>query len=185
MKVKLHGVLSHKFKEEIDFPFEVHRSLIFDALSANLSGFKLFIQRKAQDGVVFEIVETDQNYDIVPIICGNIGSLSALGGQLFMNAAMGLTKSFAIGGILSMLSPSEEDSSSAVDESVVLQSTRFSNLENKEGQGSKVPVGYGRLRIASKLVMQYTEPQSWAESRDIENVSDFSYVIEEYLNPTT
>jgi hypothetical protein len=86
---------------------------------------------------------------------------------------------------MGMISPTAEQENVGAEKVVVLQSTRFSGLENKPTQGSKIPVGYGRLRIGSKLVMQHKKPIEWSVFREIENTDNFGQSGEEYLNPTT
>jgi len=184
MKIKLHGILAHKFKKEVSFPFEIDEELIFDALSANLPQFRLFIQQQAQKGILYELIKSKKEYNIVPIISGNIGAVLNLFVSTLFQGVLGLAQSMAIGGILNLISPADEESYGGAEEAVVLQSTRFQNLENKEQQGSKVPIGYGRLKVGSKLVMQYTEPVNWRNRRDIKN-EEFEEPDTTYLNPTS
>lgn len=179
MKIKLHGIIAKKFKKELYFSSEIDREFVFDALSANLPQFQIFIQRQAQKGIFYELIWDKKEYNIVPIICGNIGTVVNLIASTITNSLLG----FAIGGITNLLSPAEEESFAGVEESVVLQSTRFQNLENKEEQGSKVPVGYGRLRVGSKLIMQYTEPVNWSTAREVESNQGKSPPNLQYLNP--
>lgn len=184
MKIKLHGILAHKFKKEVSLPFEIDEEFIFDALNANLPQFRLFIQQQAQKGVLYQLIKSEKEYNIVPIICGNIGAVLNFVGSTLFRGVLGFAQSVAIGGILNLISPADEESYGGAEEAVVLQSTRFQNLENKEEQGSKVPIGYGRLKVASKLVMQYTEPVSWRNERDIKN-EEFEEPDTTYLNPAS
>ena len=180
MLIKLHGIIAKKFKEELDIPSEIDESFLFDILNTRFSGFKLFIQRQAQKGVFYEIVKLDKNYHIVPIICGNIGVLTGVLTSMIGN----FLGSAIIGGIMGVITPAAEQQNAGAESVVVLQSTRFSALENVERQGQKVPVGYGRLRIGSKLVMQYKTPIDANQNREIENTNGYDLPEIQYLNPT-
>jgi predicted phage tail protein len=181
MSIKLHGIIAKKFGVELDMPSEIDESFLFDILNTKFNGFRLFIQRQAQKGVFYQTVKRDEDYHIVPVICGHIGALGGVLGSLGGN----FLGSSLIGGIMGMITPNEDQSESlGVSTTVILQSTRFSGLENKERQGSKVPVGYGRLKIGSKLIMQHVRPISWTQYREIENTTNFPEVGIEYFNPT-
>ena len=185
MLIKLHGIIARRFKEELDIPSEIDESFLFEILNMKFDGFKLFIQRQAQEGVFYKVIKVDDDYHIVPVIYGNIAAavtfVTQLGGAFLGNFLTNL----AIGGIMNIITPVEEEAYAGAEATVVLQSTRFMGLENKQRAGSKVPIGYGRLRIGSQLVMQYKKPISWSELREIENTSDFNaQLLPSYLNPT-
>ena len=186
MSIKLHGIIAKKFAAELDMPSEIDESFLFDILNMKFNGFKLFIQRQAQEGVFYQTVKLDEDYHIVPVICGNIGALVGVVTAMAGNFLGSFITNVVIGGIMGMISPPEDQSIGATS-TVVLQSTRFSGLENRERQGSKIPVGYGRLRIGSKLVMQHKRPISWTQYREIENTANFppqnKDVGIEYFNP--
>lgn len=186
MSIKLHGIIAKKFAEELDIPSDIDESFLFDILNMKFNGFKLFIQRQAQKGVFYQTVKLDEDYHIIPIICGNIAAIGALlTSQLFGSILGNFVTNAIVGGIMALISPISEQQTVGAEEVAVLQSTRFSGLENKQSQGSKVPVGYGRLRIGSKLVMQHKKPIEWSAFREIENTDNFGLSNEEYLNPTT
>jgi len=180
MLITLHGIIARKFEKELDIPSEIDESFLFDILNTRFNGFRLFIQRQAQKGVFYQTVKLDENYHIVPVICGNIMALSGVMTSMVGN----FLGSFAVGGIMGMITPAAEMQNAGAESVVVLQSTRFSALENVERQGQKVPVGYGRLRIGSKLVMQYKTPIDADRSREIENTEGYDLQEVEFLNPT-
>jgi len=185
MSIKLHGIIARRFEEKLDIPSEIDESFLFEILNMKFNGFKLFIQRQAQEGVFYKTIKVDEDYHIVPVICGNIGAMAGMiGSQLLSSFVGNFVTSAILGGIMGMISPVEAEEGMGAESTVVLQSTRFSGLENKASQGSKIPVGYGRLRIGSKLVMQYKEPIEWSESREIENTTNFPGEVLQYLNPT-
>ena len=184
MLIKLHGIVARKFKKELEIPSEIDESFLFEILNMKFDGFKLFIQRQAQEGVFYKMIKEDEDYHIVPVICGNVAALVPILTQVAGSFLGNFLSSMAIGGIMNIISPAEEEAGMGAESTVVLQSTRFSGLENKASQGSKIPVGYGRLRIGSKLVMQYKEPIEWSESREIENTTNFPGEVLQYLNPT-
>ena len=185
MLIKLHGIIARRFKEELDIPSEIDESFLFEILNMKFDGFKLFIQRQAQEGVFYKVIKVDDAYHIVPVIYGNIAAavtfVTQLGGAFLGNFLTNL----AIGGIMNIITPVEEEAYAGAEATVVLQSTRFMGLENKQRAGSKVPIGYGRLRIGSQLVMQYKKPISWSENRKIQTPIGSSVGRElVYLNPT-
>ena len=185
MSIKLHGIIARRFEKELDIPSEIDESFLFDFLNMKFDGFKLFVQRQAQEGIFYKRIKVDEDYHIVPIICGNIGQIIAASSTLMGNIVGNFGIRSAIRGVQSLMSPDEEQMAPGAESAVVLQSTRFSGLENKASQGSKVPVGYGRLKIGSKLVMQKKNPVVWSDPREIENIEGFSQLTREYFNPTT
>lgn len=184
MLIQLHGIIARRFEKQLEIPSEIDESFLFEILNMKFDGFKLFIQRQAQKGVFYKMIKEDEDYHVVPVICGNIAAALPVLGSIAGNFLGNFVTNLAIGGIMGMITPVEEEAYAGAESTVVLQSTRFMGLENRERQGSKVPVGYGRLRIGSKLIMQYTTPISWSELREIENTSDFNRRVPSYLNPT-
>ena len=184
MLIKLHGIAARKFKKEVEVPSEIDESFLFEILNMKFDGFKLFIQRQAQEGVFYKMIKEDEDYHVVPVICGNIAAALPVLGSIAGNFLGNFVTNLAIGGIMSMITPIEEEAYAGAEATVVLQSTRFMGLENKQREGSKIPVGYGRLRIGSKLIMQYKKPISWSKQREIENTSNFNRRAPSYLNPT-
>lgn len=184
MSIKLHGIIARRFEKELDIPPEIDESFLFEILNMKFNGFRLFIQRQAQEGVFYETVKVDEDYHIVPVIVGSVGAiLGAITSQLFTSFLGSFATNAIIGGIMGMISPVEEEQTAGAESAVILQGSRFSGLENKTRQGSKVPIGYGRLRIGSKLIMQYARPIEWSSYRQIENQDNFDGIQNLYLNP--
>jgi len=184
MSIKLHGIIARRFEKELDIPSEIDESFLFEILNMKFNGFRLFVQQQAQKGIYYKLIKVDEDYHVVPVIYGTVAAVGAIAGQLIGSFLGNFVTNLAIGGIMNMITPAEEQQNAGAESEVVLQSTRFSGLENKPRQGSKVPVGYGRLRIGSKLIMQHVRPIEWSSYREIENKDNFGRKNNYYLNPT-
>jgi len=196
MLIVLHGLISHRFEKEIKLNGRIQKDLIVDFLNCKHKNFKTSLRKMAKEGNFYQIIESSGNFHIVPIVGGSIGAIvgvltSKIAGQFLVAAATNL----AMTGLNMLISPPDEDSYGGGEDAVVLQSTRFQGLQNVASQGDKVPVGYGRLKIGSTIINQYSENvnvnnsnnvseinDAWDES-EYETPLDFD-LITEYLNVT-
>lgn len=87
-------------------------------------------------------------------LAGGFANLSqaGFGAQLAFNLGVG----FVVGGAMSLLFPPPVPS---FQSSVQSKSYLFSSLENSTVQGEPIPVGYGRLRIGSKIIETSLTPK--------------------------
>jgi len=185
--ITLHGELAKKFGAHHSFlirkPIDAIR-----ALMANKKGFKKAFKTWGRKGKLYEIVcdgkkiSTEQelarstrieHIDIAPIIVGTSNTAKMIIGTILMvisfywdpsgttamaidSALLGAGISLFIGGIMGMLFPPPTPSFNA---EASQRSFIFNTLENAAQQGASVPLGYGRLRIGTKVISTLIEPQ--------------------------
>lgn len=186
-KIILHGALGRKFGREHNFlvrkPIDAIRALI-----ANKKGFKKAFKTWGRSGKLYEVIcdgkkisgEKDLlNYaqykemHFAPIIAGSSDSAKAIIGAVLMvvsfiwnpagtfaiamdSALMGAGASLFIGGVMGLLFPPQAPT---FQSEASAKSFIFSTLENAAAQGVSVPLGYGRLRVGTKVISTSVEPQ--------------------------
>ena len=96
------------------------------------------------------------------LIAASFGSLAATGltlaeagfaTQFFFNLGVG----FVVGGAMALLFPPPVPSFTSSAHS---KSYLFSSLENSTVQGAPIPIGYGRLKIGSKVIETSLSPKN-------------------------
>jgi predicted phage tail protein len=187
VKVTLHGALGKRFGEEHSFAIQKPLDAL-RALMANKKGFKHAFKTWGRKGLLYEIicdgeiVSSEQmlnsgremnEIEIAPVIMGSSNAAKTIIGaiiiviSLFMDpsgttglaiqgAIQGAGASLLISGIMGLLfpPPPPQFQSEAASRSFI-----FSTLENSATQGSPVPLGYGRLKIGTKVISTVVEPQ--------------------------
>jgi predicted phage tail protein len=154
----LHGILSKKFKKKHTFKYLGKPYNFINAIESNHKGFKKAVLDLADKGMFFEIIfdgekvdsfgemskdQTVQKIDIVPCICGHGWT------AFFVSLAINLV----MAGIMYLLTPEPEGVEPRdVVATLKINSFLFSTEENTTLQGINVPLGYGRLRIGTKVV---------------------------------
>jgi predicted phage tail protein len=182
--VILHGALARKFGKEhrfmINKPIDAIRALV-----ANKKGFKHAFRTWGRKGRLYEIIcdgvkiETEKQLQetqnikeihIAPIIMGSSNAAKIIVGVIlivvsiyfpqmgaFMQAALqGAGMSLIMGGIMGMLFPPPVPDAFSSEASY--KSFLFASLENSANQGISVPLGYGRLRIGTKVISTSIQP---------------------------
>ena len=172
-EVILHGILEKKFKKKYLFSnlrCAVDSVQMIECLS---KGFKKFIVDQANQGINYEFITDGQkNYnsmdvlskkqikkiEIVPHICGSDPV------TFFVVLAINLV----VAGIVYLMTPIPEVAPQGPSTlEVNHQSFFIINDQNMAQQGTAVPLGYGRLRVGSKIVQAYVEvgtTQVWTQS---------------------
>ena len=196
MLIVLHGLISHRFEKEIKLNGRMQKDLIVDFLNCKHKNFKTSLKKMAKEGNFYQIIESSGNFHIVPIVGGSVGAVvAALTSQVAQQFLVAAATNLAMAGLNMLISPPEEDGFDGAEDAVVLQSTRFQGLQNVASQGDKVPVGYGRLKVGSTIINQYSENVNVDNSNNISEINDVwgetEYqtpldfdLITEYLNVT-
>jgi len=155
--VKLHGILGKKFREKYSFKYLGKPFNFINAIEANSEGFKKTILNLSNDGMFFEMFfdgervssfeglareKAIKQIDIVPSISGNDPV------TFFISLAVNLLMS----GIMYLLTPAPEVTMRNIEASIKINSFLFSTPDNVTQQGVNVPLGYGRLRIGSRVI---------------------------------
>lgn len=180
-KVKLYGKLAKLFREEYEF-FNINTGTnIASAINCVSPKFKAQIIRDQSEGVHYEILINGQTVnckeefflnqviktvEVVPIILGAgfavaAGALMAYAGAtgaIFAAGTIGATMLFTFGvglalaGLVYMMSAPDAIDPVDQEASVKGESYFFSTTRNVATQGSAVPLGYGTLRVGSKVI---------------------------------
>lgn len=160
--VELHGKLAKKFGRmhrfsNISQPYQAIR-----AISANTRGFKSFINRCAQNNENFEVLINNDSVssrelhkeikikkiDIVPVLGGHIEQFLFLIAKEAFNYALN-SGGFSFQGVIDMM-PDHEYKQGQMNPTA--KTFAYSNRYNIAAQGEPVPIGYGLLRVGSKVV---------------------------------
>ncbi len=176
--IKLHGILAEDFGEELKLNIDNINTLV-DAIEANRSGFLKKLNALSELGLEYCLIidgktikdassienQKPKRVDFVPIICGQgvVAAVVGVAGLIAGAAVAGAvgTALSVLGGIflsagLSMLlAPKQEFPDAVAAESTVGalgKSFAFANRANTAAQGVVVPIGYGRMRVGSKVV---------------------------------
>lgn len=105
---------------------------------------------------------------------GLAGGLAAIkaGTAGFAGIAFNIGVGFVVGGVMSLLFPPPVPS---FQQDVQSKSYLFSSLENSTVQGAPVPVGYGRMRIGSKIIETSLEPVNLSNGSTTDLLSSPEY----------
>lgn len=194
--INIHGILGKEFGETMSMLINRPKEIL-EAIDANKRNFKSRLTQLALEGVHYTILidgksikkmeEMDikkrpTTVDLVPIICGH-GAIAAavIAVGAFAAAATGVTLGIGITmatwvsiGVMALgmavqmaMAPKPEMDRTESTISGAKQSFMMSNKGNLIEQGSPVPVGYGRLRIGSRVIQ--TTIKSYPQRHSVEN----------------
>tara|TARA_A100000171_G_scaffold1430_1_gene1621 strand:+ start:4923 stop:5603 length:681 start_codon:yes stop_codon:yes gene_type:complete len=158
-EIILYGKLAHEYKKT-NFEFSNIKNPIdsVKALDTCCKNFKKKILKYSEKGMFYEFlvdgneIKSKQDFfnkkeikkiEIIPAICGK-DPITAF----FVNLAVNLL----VSGIMYLLTPMPEIKGKDITAPVKAQSFLFSNKLNTASQGTTVPLGYGRLRVGSKVI---------------------------------
>jgi len=173
----LHGILAKEFGA--NFRMKIHKAAnVFKAIDVNRKNFNKRMFELSREGLNYTIIvdgkkiteleelniqREPQEINLVPLIMGAGGFI--LVGALGFSTAVGTGGAFAaavinsvIGMVVSMglqmlLAPKPDDAAPiSASTKALSESFDFSNKVNVASQGSAVPVGYGRLKVASQVI---------------------------------
>lgn len=199
-QVTLHGILGQEFQKCFNLAIKRPKE-VFDAISCAYPQFRNRLAELARQGIHFAVlvdgkriekaedlnISTNQDLDIVPIICGagsNGGIIAVIaiglltggvglamgagilaGGATLGTALTSIGASIALMGLQMALAPKPKMERPSSDVSGAKQSFNFSSKANVAEQGIPVPVGYGRLRVGSVVIQSSVKsyPQAFAE----------------------
>jgi len=165
--IRLHGVLAKEYGQ--NFYLSVGRPKnVLHAIDANRNGFIGRVMQLQKEGCMYEIIinkkrlntqrelqnqDAAETIDLVPTITGSGGVISgiliAIGESAFLTQ---LLTSVVFAAISYALSPTPEVDQVEGTARASAQSQVFSNPENLASQGAALPLGYGRLRVGSKVI---------------------------------
>ncbi len=158
-EIRLHGLVAKKFKPSFKMA-NISRPIdSILAIDANYDGFKNFFLREAEKNNLYQfvvngdVVETAsqslkkkeiKTIDIVPVVSGSVPILVVFA----VNLAIGLV----MAGIQYLMTPIPENEPITMKLGVGGQSFWFASKGNSTTQYTSVPLGYGVLRVGSKII---------------------------------
>jgi predicted phage tail protein len=171
-EIILHGSLSKEFKSEYKFS-NIHK--VMDCISAIDSvsdGFRNYVIKKARENLHYEFIVNDQQIskkeelfikqpiktiEIVPSIYGHNPVVAAF----FVTLAVGLV----VAGIQYLMTPIPEEEPQQMTAQIGAKSFLFASKDNLTAQYTPVPIGYGLLRVGSKIIESTVISRSTSQDR--------------------
>lgn len=179
-EVFLHGLVSKKFKSYHKFQTLRRPVDAILAIDANYNGFKNFFLNETERNYLYELVVDGhavtsaedalgkrdiKQIDIIPCVSGSGAVAAAFGARL----AMGLI----MAGIQYLMTPIPEMGTKGAVAQIGQKSFFFGSKENISQQYTPVPVGYGALRVGSKIISTEITSQESNKS-SVANVGESS-----------
>lgn len=155
-EVILHGLIGKRFGQQHKFVNIPRVADFVSALESRRTGIKKYILEQGQLGINYELVVNDEVVKDEKEVLGKrlikkIELVPAVGGsldQFFISLVINLM----MVGIQSILSPNVEIPIGELSDSVETRSFAFSSRQNIAAQGVALPLGYGRLKIGSRVI---------------------------------
>lgn len=178
-EITLHGLVSKKFKPNFKMANITKAVDAILAIDANHDGFKNFFLREAERNHFYQFVvdgEVVENanqalekkeiktIDIVPYIGGS----GAVAVAFVVNLAIGLV----MAGIQYLMTPIPENEPKAMVQQLGGNSFWFASKANFTSQFVSLPIGYGELRVGSRVIetainaVDRNAPQATTESSE-------------------
>ena len=155
--IVLHGLIAKKFKQEHKF---TNINKVVDALSAidaNYPGFKSYIQKSAMEGMNYEFIVDDNEVKNSKDVLSKkeikkIEIVPSLAGKDPVTFFVVLAINLVIAGIQYLMTSIPEEEPKVAVAQVGSKSFFFANRDNLASQNTSVPIGYGTLRVGSKII---------------------------------
>lgn len=160
-EITLHGLVAKKFKPSFKMSNISRPVDSILAIDANYDGFKNFFLQEAEKNNFYQfVVDGDlvtnanealgrkeiQTIDIVPCICG--------GGPAIVAFVVTLAIGLVMAGIQYLMTPIPESEPKTAVAQLGGNSFWFASKANIPAQFISVPLGYGELRVGSKVIEQ-------------------------------
>ena len=156
-EIYLHGLLAEKFGHKYEFYNLKKPADFLSAVSTIHPNFLEEIKIQSSSGKNYEMLVNDKEIitpkncltkqnvkkiDIVPSIAvSDVGTIIAY-----------IVVAFIAAGVAYLLAPKPQYNVQDIESTIATKSFLFGTFENTTRQGVPVPVGYGRLRIGSKVI---------------------------------
>ena len=177
MIINLHGKLGQKYGKVHKFKVKNAKDAI-DALCGNYKGFKNDIKKLAFKGLFYKAIinenkvcqnapdyyQKSNTIDLVPSILGSAPgaaivtkltgtAVSEFGAKEFFYAfVIDVVASIALYGVIAILFPPDEASTTKQEGRLDTESFLFNNTDNNAIQGFLVPIVYGQSRVGSSII---------------------------------
>ena len=178
-EVRLHGMLAREFGSVFHFDLDRARDVV-RAIDANKKNFANRIANLSRQGFEYGIIVNNKNIShlseleinkkpetidvvpmvvgagpaLVPLIAGVTTYLGATAATLTATQAITMALLAAASAAIQMALMPKPEAPEAISATTraLQESFTFSNKVNVASQGSPVPVGFGRLKVGSKVV---------------------------------
>ena len=165
--ITLHGIVAKKFKKNHKFANISKPTDAFKAIDANNPGFMDFFKNSAENNQHYEMIingnavknaqdatqKTEiKTIEIVPCVAGSDPV------TMLVVFAVNLVIGLVMAGIQYLMTPIPEEEPKNAIAQTSAKSFFFSNRLNVSKQFVPVPLGYGYLRVGSKIIESYIEP---------------------------
>ena len=180
--IRLHGILAKEYTDVFSMKIG-NPSSVFAAIDCNRKGFTKRVIELQKQGFVYNVIvnktritdgykmdgmKDPETIDLVPVIVGSgaVG-LFLFGGTSILGSAVA---SLALAGISYALSPKPDtqDQQVSATADATKSSFVFGGVVNTASQGTPVPIGYGRLKVGSKVIQATIK--SFPQNQQTQNV---------------
>ena len=164
-EIYIHGLAGRKFGKFHKFMNINKATDCIKAVDVNREGFMQYFISSAQKNEHYELIVDEEpltslneavekrkikRIDIVPVIKGNVNFVVQFVVQVLIQVV--------IAGIQYLMTPISEEEPIAAKARLAPASYMFATRENVTAQYSPVPLGYGALRIGTKIIQSIVEP---------------------------
>ena len=164
-EIHIHGLAGHKFGKFYKFVNINKATDCIKAVDANREGFMQYFISSAQKNEHYELIVDEEpltslneavqkreikRIDIVPVIKGQVNFVIQFVIQVLIQVV--------IAGIQYLMTPIPEEEPVAAKARLAPASYMFASRENVTAQYTPVPLGYGALRIGTKIIQSIIEP---------------------------
>ena len=196
--IRLHGILGKEYEKVFSMKID-NPSSVLSAIDCNRSGFIKRVIELQKQGLAYDIIvdktratrpedlnnaKSPETIDLVPVIVGS-GPFATLFTFMFGGGFMGsLVGGLAFSAISYALAPKPEVQGVEATAQASRSSFVFGSPLNTASQGTPVPVGYGRLKVGSKVIQ--ASVKSFPQNQQTQNVltaNAFTPQEEDYSTP--
>jgi predicted phage tail protein len=183
-EVILHGLLEKKFKKKYTFSNLKCTADCVQMIDCTSKGFKKFIIEQSMNGVEYEfITDGEKNKSSEDVLkkhkIKKIEIVPCVKGSDPVSFFVVLVYSLLIAGIVYLMTPIPEiepsETGGVLDANA--RSFFFENDQNIAAQGIAVPLGYGRLRVGSKIISAHTKHAISPFTRDTYTANSEDYLL--------
>jgi len=164
--IRLHGILAKEYTDVFSMKIGNPNS-VFAAIDCNRKGFLKRVVELQKQGFIYDVIvnktritdghqmdtmKNPETVDLVPVIVGS-GPIGAFlfGAKSILGMMAG---SLALSAISYALSPKPDTQDQRISATADASKSSFvfGGVVNTANQGTPVPIGYGRLKVGSKVI---------------------------------
>tara|TARA_R100001509_G_C4788201_1_gene188828 strand:- start:80 stop:715 length:636 start_codon:yes stop_codon:yes gene_type:complete len=192
--IRLHGILGKEYEKVFSMKID-NPSSVLSAIDCNRSGFIKRVIELQKQGLAYDIIvdktrttrpedlnnaKNPETIDLVPVILGSGPFAGFLFGGSFLGSVVG---GLAFSAISYALTPKPEVQGVEATAQASRSSFVFGSPLNTASQGTPVPIGYGRLKVGSKVIQ--ASVKSFPQNQQTQNVLTANAFLPEEEDYTT